>query len=58
MKLEEVIKRKGKRTDNTVISIRIPKTASVFMSKKNISPTALFMKALEELGYSKEELAI
>jgi len=39
-----------------VLSIRISKNASIFMQKNNISPTALFMKALEELGYSKEGL--
>ena len=46
MKIEE-LQKKERRTVN--ISVRTTQTLSDFMKEKNLSPTTLFNKAVEEL---------
>ena len=50
MKIENIQKKyKLNEKRNISISLRISKTHSKFMNEKNISPTKLFIKSLEEL---------
>ena len=54
MKLDDV--RKIVETDvrnDSAISVRLPKKAVDWMSDHEVSPTKLFRKALEEVGYKE-----
>ena len=49
--LQRHIKREPK---TIVLSIRITPTISKWLKEKNLSPTGVFYKALNELGYQGE----
>lgn len=44
------IQRRPSKVKNVVISMRITKDISEWLSENNLSPTGIFYKALKELG--------
>jgi len=43
---------KNPRVKTTMISIRVPVSASIFMKREHLSPTKIMIASLKELGWS------
>ena len=54
MEIKEIQRKNKPEKRKISISIRIAKKHSEFMKEKNISPTKLFIKSLEELMKNKK----
>jgi len=55
LSLEDCKKWKKKPTKNIPVSLKISKAHSQWLAKNDLSPTAIFMKASEQLGYVENE---
>jgi len=55
LSLEDCKKWKKKPTKNIPISLKITKGHSKWLAKNDLSPTAIFMNASEQLGFKEDE---
>lgn len=53
----KVLKNRLELEKKVNVNIRVLKSASEFMKKRNYSPTAIFQEALKELGWDPDEEA-
>lgn len=55
MEIKDIQKKAKSEQRKINVNIKISQTLSKWIHENNISPTSLFHKACEELGYKEEE---